>query len=232
MTAKIATALVAAQKSLKGVHKTSTNNHHKYDYASSESIYAECRDALFEQGLIVVPLSSSASHAQDGTWLVRHYRVLHESGEHLDADQVWPVVPGNGRPLDKALASAATASLAYFLRDLLLLPRVEKGVDLDDNERDHGFDDKPEPPPKASAQSTTRRSPLSIDQRISGALDSLGITGDVPRWHAVAKAAGVDPSSDVPLLDVAKREALKELAKQYRAKNPKKTKEANGEVRA
>lgn len=85
----------------------------------------------------------------------------------------------------------------------------------------------PKDPPKTS---TTRRSPLTIDQRISGALDSLGITGETVRWHAVARAAGVDPSSDEPLTDEQKAVALKDLVKQWKAKNPKAPK--SGEVTA
>lgn len=226
MSAKIAAALVAAQKSLKGVHKSAHNGHHNYDYASSESIYAECRDALFDAGLVVMPSASSIVTIDGAVWLRREYKILHAEGDEMPAEQVWPIVPGNGRPLDKACASAATASLAYFLRDLLLLPRVEKGVDLDDGDdaRDHGFDDKPMPPPP---KTMAKRSPLTIDQRISGALDSLGITGETVRWHAVARAAGVDPSSDEPLTDDQKKEALADLVKQYRAKHP-----TNGEATA
>jgi lysozyme len=35
------------------------------------------------------------------------------------------------RPLDKAVATAMTYNLGYFLRGLLLLPRVEEGTDVD-----------------------------------------------------------------------------------------------------
>lgn len=219
MTTKIAAALVAAQKSLKGVHKNAHNQHHRYDYASSESIFRECRDALFDHGLVVVPKASRTRHEESGVWLVREYAIVHEDGEALEAEQVWPVVPGNGRPLDKAIASAATASLAYFLRDLLLLPRVEKGVDLDDDERDTPPPPAPRtPPPK---RGPTKRSPLTIDQRLEGALDSLEITGAIARWHAVTRAAGVDPSVE-SLTEEQKNEALAGLIEQYRAKQAQK----------
>jgi hypothetical protein len=71
--------------------------------------------------------------------LVRRYRITHSGGHFEDAVQQWPVVPEKGRPVDKAVASADTASLSYFFRNLLLLPRVEAGSDLDDDSRDqHG----------------------------------------------------------------------------------------------
>lgn len=173
MTAKIAAALVAAQKSLKGVHKDARNKHHSYDYASSESIFLECRDALFDAGLVVLPRASSKRVEEDGTtWLVREYKILHAEGESMDAEQVWPVVPGNGRPLDKAIASAATASLAYFLRDLLLLPRVEKGVDLDDDERDKEPPPPKHPPPKKEPSANARENKLRAALRKVATLDA------------------------------------------------------------
>ena len=42
-----------------------------------------------------------------------------------------PVLPEKGRPIDKAEAGARTYALSYFLRDLLLIPRVDEGSDVD-----------------------------------------------------------------------------------------------------
>lgn len=162
-TAKLTAALVAAQKDLKGVHKDARNSFNGYDYASAESIYRECRDALLAHGLVVlpsdaevcvipatltVPLEKQMQAVTGHALLRRQYLLTHESGEERTFKQDWPVVPEKGRPFDKAVASAATASLAYFLRDLLLLPRVEKGVDLDDDERDEKRDSAPRDAPK------------------------------------------------------------------------------------
>src|SRR5690606_34925850 len=190
------------------------------------SMYRECREALQAEGIVVVPLTSSVRIEEGGILiphekkmqrieghavLCRSYLITHMSGESISAQQEWPIVPENGRPFDKAAAAAATASLAYFLRDLLLLPRVEEGTDLDDDSRDK------QPPPPPPKREPVKRSTLTVDQRIQGALDSLGINGDVARWHAVTRAAGVPPDVD-ELTEEQKREALEGLIEQYRAR--------------
>jgi hypothetical protein len=75
-------------------------------------------------------------------FLVRQFLLLHTSGEERVLSTSWPVVPDKGRPLDKATASAATTSLAYLLRDLLLAPRVDPSDDL------AGREDRPVLPAK------------------------------------------------------------------------------------
>ena len=143
----LAAALVAAQASAKGVHKDSrTSFGPQYNYSSTESLILEAQRHLSAHGLALVPCSVSMLVGSVDTavaLLERRYALVHKSGEERAIEQVWPVVPGKGRPIDKAVAAAYTASLGYMLRDLLLLARVEKGTDLDDRE--------PEPPPKAES---------------------------------------------------------------------------------
>jgi hypothetical protein len=139
---KLAAALSKAQAEARGVEKDARNQFHRYDYASAEGIIRECKAHLAAHGLAVVPRSTelvpSTIMAEVAPFVLRRGWVLtHESGQHLHLSQDWVVVPEKGRPLDKAVAAADTASLGYFLRDLLQLPRVEKGTDLDANERDN-----------------------------------------------------------------------------------------------
>ena len=63
--------------------------------------------------------------------------------------QEWAIILEKGRPLDKAIAGADTASLSYMLRDLLILPRVEAGTEMDDDAREQGgrFTRAPKPEP-------------------------------------------------------------------------------------
>jgi hypothetical protein len=69
-------------------------------------------------------------------YLRRKYLLTHSSGASLQMEQDWAIVPESGRPMDKAVAGAVTASLGYFVRDLLLLPRVDEADDLDAPRRD------------------------------------------------------------------------------------------------
>lgn len=124
-------ALIQAQKAAKPVEKDSTNEYHKYRYASAEDVITEARACLNGAGLAVFPISSSLAREGDRCNVYVSYRVVHETGKFVDMSSTTPVVPEKGRPDDKALAGALTYSLAYFLRGLLLLPRVEEGTDVD-----------------------------------------------------------------------------------------------------
>jgi len=130
----LAAALIEARRQCRAVEKDSTNIFHKYKYASSESIIEEAKAALDSSGIALIPLASSVNgHAKEGEdrfELCRKFLLEHVSGEQLVCACNWPICPEKGRPLDKATAIADTLSLAYFLRDLLLMPRVDPSDDL------------------------------------------------------------------------------------------------------
>lgn len=110
-----------------------------YKYASSEDVISEAREALTSAGLAlycrsarVQPLGTSQVEGGDGVvststqWeAAMVYVLVHSSGESLEIESATPIMPGNGRPMDKALATAKTYDLAYTLRTLLLLPRLD-----------------------------------------------------------------------------------------------------------
>jgi hypothetical protein len=131
--AELAKALVLAQQKCKSVEKDSYNTFHRYRYASAEAILAQAKEALSETGLALLPLEQALNgYARDGEGrfeLVRKFCLLHISGEWMPLSCAWPVVLEKGRPLDKATAIAATLSLSYLLRDLLLMPRVDADDD-------------------------------------------------------------------------------------------------------
>jgi hypothetical protein len=105
-----------------------------YKFARSEDIIAESRDALSENGLSLLPISSTLMFDDSGrvcgvdrTWSLRH-----ESGESITIGSQWPATSNDWRQPEKAIASSATTCLGYQLRDILLLPRVDEEVDQDD----------------------------------------------------------------------------------------------------
>jgi hypothetical protein len=129
----LALALSEAQGRCEPAPKDAFNGFHRYHYASAESIIGTAKAALASSGLALVPLDQTlngfAKEGQDRFELVRKFVLLHSSGEWVPISCAWPVVPEKGRPLDKATAVAATLSLSYLLRDLLLMPRVEESDD-------------------------------------------------------------------------------------------------------
>jgi len=134
----LAAALVEAQRAAVGVHKSSKNTFHRYDYASAETIIRAASAALTGAGLALVCVEADVVGVDDLKILRRRFTLYHATGQSIDLAQAWPIVVEKGRPLDKAVASADTAGLGYLLRSLLMLPRVEAGTDLDDPREGEG----------------------------------------------------------------------------------------------
>jgi hypothetical protein len=139
---KLAAALAKAQSRCRAASKDSRNDFHKYKYASAEAIMEEAKIALADCELSVIPLGHEMRVSGNGSAAFyevhRQFLIAHSSGECLTLPFPWPVCPDRGRPLDKALAGAMTTSLAYFLRDLLQMPRVdpsEQHMDSRDDRR-------------------------------------------------------------------------------------------------
>lgn len=132
-------ALVAAQKQMKPVTKDSTNAFHRYQYASAEDVITAARAALNGAGLALVRSWRIESN-EIGIWLHSHFQLIFESSpmpiDLGDSSNAFPIIEDKGRPLDKALAGALTTSLAYYLRDLLLIPKQDENqVDKRDDTR-------------------------------------------------------------------------------------------------
>lgn len=127
----LAKALAGAQKRCRPADKDSRNRHHGYDYASAEEIVTTARAALDDSGLALAPTGMSVHSEGPRPELRCTWLLMHESGESLPMESAWPIVEEKGRPLDKATAIAATASLSYLLRSLLLMPRIKSDDDMD-----------------------------------------------------------------------------------------------------
>ena len=137
-TTGLPAALLAAQQKLQGVGKDAKNDHHRYAYVSAEQMIGHARAALHDAGILVY--REGWELAEDGVTIASSVVVVHAaSGETQRNTFRWPVVCERGRPIDKAVASALTTSLSYYLRDLLLLPREDE-ASMDRR------DDRPERP--------------------------------------------------------------------------------------
>jgi hypothetical protein len=130
----MAQAMLTAQQAMKHVAKDARVEYGKgYDYVSAEQMIGAARAALHAAQLSLVRTGWQFVDGTDSRppLVLCDYMLLHVSGESLPfAGLPWPVIEQNGRPLDKALAGALTTSLAYFLRDLLMIPKVD-GEEVD-----------------------------------------------------------------------------------------------------
>jgi len=182
--ANLAKALCQAQGEVGGVQKGSRNDHQNFHYTSIEQMVVATRGPLRRAGLVVIP----TAHRIEGESLVTEWLLLHESGESMPLRYDMPIVPGKGRPMDKAASASASQALNYLLRDLLLLPRGEReDVDgRDDSGYEHG---RRAAAPQASAGAVFAR--LQAKMRADGIdIDQL------KAWHSTADGAPAWPCDD------------------------------------
>ncbi len=145
-TTTLAAAILDAQRAVQSVPKDARNEFSNYDYASAESIITEARRALHAAGLTVYRREWSMMVAGETPYVLATFVLACGSEEQLSTCP-FPVVEGKGKPLDKALATALTSGLAYWLRDLLLIPRCGEEMDTRD-------DAAHEPKPRARKPAT------------------------------------------------------------------------------
>lgn len=229
---KLAMAIVAAQASAEMTEKDGTNNFHRYDYVSAEQLIHKCSAWLNGAGLALVPLMSSLmpfeapagggegdrdTKAQEAKGrptfiLQRHYLLVHDSGECLELSQDWPVVPEKGRPTDKAVAVADTSSLAYMLRNLVLVPRVDEGEDFNEAppaaRRDDRRDDRREEPKREPEK---RQDPPREERRESRPPPKDDRREDPPRREAARDESSRSPRDELWDLLLSRVEKLPDV---------------------
>ncbi len=181
----LASALVAATRACKPVPHDARNEHHKYDYTSSEAIIEEARAALAANGLCLIPVEQTVNgHEREGAdryELVQQRLLLHVSGESIVCRSAWPITPGAGRPLDKATAAADTLSLSYFLRDLLQMARVNPAdeVSARDDSRHKPAPPAPAQPKKPAAAKPLPKNGAELANRIAAKDGELSAAGRI-----------------------------------------------------
>lgn len=149
-------ALLEAQRAAKSVEKASKNEYAKYKYAKAEDIIDEAKSALNAAGLVCFCTGWKRADTVNASGVVHeklliNYILAHpETGDVAAYDVEQSVVEGTQRPADKAEATALTYNLGYFLRGLLMLPRVEEGTDVDQR------DDSKNAPRKMAAPSAPK----------------------------------------------------------------------------
>ena len=242
MTANLYAALVQAQAAVQPVGKGSFNEHHRYKYASGDDIVAEGRRALNGAGLALFSAASRTtihpytwedekgqSHEDIQLRLEIEFRLVHTSGEALDYPPFSiPVMPEKGRPLDKAEAGARTYALSYFLRELLLIPRVDATDEADPDRRDdRTYEPRrqvaPRQPPRTTPPRSAPPAPPAPPRRRSATQmirDGMArfeqLTSDLPSHHVADAFAELDALGSVvtdpdSAPEGARRDAVKAL---------------------
>jgi len=138
-TTTIAQALHSAQGLITSVGKDSTNQFHKYEYVSAEAMITASSKALGDCGLSLTRSWTLQFTDTQIPVVLSTFTLTHADGETREFPPCpWFIVEGQGRPIDKALAGALTTSLSYFLRDLLMIPRVDENEVDKRDDSNHG----------------------------------------------------------------------------------------------
>jgi len=184
-TKTLSAALLAAQRALPSVGKESQFKAGSYGYAytSSETMIAACREVLHGAGLTLRRAGWKFDGTPEGGGLVTSQFILtHASTGESVADEVaWVAVPRGQQPIDKAVAGALTASLGYYLRDLLLVPRE------DENEMDRRDDSAYQP--KRAAPAPARINSATPTRTDGGTAPARQAAQDAPQAAPAPKAA-------------------------------------------
>lgn len=188
-------ALARAVAKAQAVAKGSENSFHRYKYASAEALIEEARGALAAEGISVMPISSALSpHAgESGHFanVVVTYRVAHKDGGSVDCNASTPAIREKGRPEDKAVATALTYSLGYFLRTLLMLPRVDAEHDVDQRDDRQYGGQRPE------------RAPRQRQERAPSSPTPQAQTYDVEKVIGAIRAANDDDTMQMIANDIS-----------------------------
>ena len=185
----LASALLAAQQALPSVGKDSQFKSQSYGYAytSSETMIAACREVLHAAGLTLRRAGWRFEGTPEGGGLVTSQMILTHAatGESVADEVAWVAVPRGQQPIDKAVAGALTASLGYYLRDLLLVPRE------DENEMDKRDDSAYQPKRQAAPapRPATAPAPRQTQQDAPQSIPAPKATPTPPKATEPATAA-------------------------------------------
>jgi|GEM_PF-6573485 len=159
-TPKLKAAILAAQKLIKPVPKSSRNNYSDYSYAGSDAIREVSRAAFHAAGIVFTALESGFDVGEikgsNLLWVFIPMDLSHvESGETKHVNFPWPIIQDK-KPFDKLLSGAITTGQRYFLEGVLQIPKTDS-EDMDSRrdpepDRDVPIPHDEQPPPSDVGQ--------------------------------------------------------------------------------
>lgn len=217
-------ALAKARAEVQPAAHDAKNDYHRYAYTSAEAVILACSPVLARNGLALVPVGFAyaterrvvevpVKNREDQTRAIEEcsikvttdWLLTHAEGGSLSLHREMATKTENGRPEDKALLVANTATLAYLLRDLCGLARPDADDDL--NKRDDtGYQQRqPTVKPvngksngKASAPAAPAPKSEHVDQG-TGEVVTLADPGAVRKWIQATLQAKQWPEDDAVL---------------------------------
>lgn len=127
-------ALADARLEVEPVSKDGqTKGSQAYKFASAQAILGLGGPLLAKHGLSLMPKSSNFDEPH--MMLYREWHLLHRAGGRERLESMTPVVctqwSNSSQPIDKAMAAAMTVNHRFMMRDLLAIPAVDVGEEIE-----------------------------------------------------------------------------------------------------
>ena len=174
--AKIAPALLAAQKAITFAAKDSLNPHFKSKYADLPCVIDAVKPALNEAGIVFI---QSASPSEPG-YLAMTTRLMHQSGEWIEDTATLPLPKAD----PQGYGSASTYARRYGLAAIC-------GLYQDDDDGNAAQ--------KPAAQAPTQVQPMTLNDEQIASIEALASEVNVPLKKILDKA-GVSALNEIPRL--------------------------------
>jgi len=178
--AKIAKALLAAQRQIDGVAKDGTNPFHKSRYATLPDVIEAVKGALNDAGIVI---SQAAFAADNGIGI--QTTLLHESGEWISDELVMPLAKAD----PQGAGSAITYGRRYGLSALVGLRAVDDDAELACGRAKAAAAETAKPQPVAAAKPNTKRlAQLIADRKVADAwIDAWLMSRRVLSWDLLTQ---------------------------------------------
>ena len=174
--AKIAPALLAAQKAITFAAKDSLNPHFKSKYADLPCVIDAVKPALNEAGIVFI---QSASPSEPG-YLAMTTRLMHQSGEWIEDTATLPLPKAD----PQGYGSASTYARRYGLAAIC-------GLYQDDDDGNAAQ--------KPATQAPTPVPPMTLNDEQIASIEALASEVNVPLKKILDKA-GVSALNEIPRL--------------------------------
>tara|TARA_R110002167_G_scaffold15990_2_gene63245 strand:- start:366 stop:1043 length:678 start_codon:yes stop_codon:yes gene_type:complete len=116
-----------------GIVKDGRNDFAKYGYPKADSVIKDARRVLMKNGLMLTETWKYVQgHSTQPVLEVTFRLCAPDTGEARVEVVSGPVCERKGTPPDKAASAVNTTTYTYYLRGLLMLPRVDNVSELDE----------------------------------------------------------------------------------------------------
>lgn len=174
--AKIAPALLAAQKAITFAAKDAVNPHYKSKYADLPTVIDAVKPALNEAGIVFI---QSASPSEPG-YLAMTTRLMHQSGEWIEDTATLPLPKAD----PQGYGSASTYARRYGLAAIC-------GLYQDDDDGNAAQ--------KTATQAPAPVQPMTLNDEQIASIEALASEVNVPLKKILDKA-GVSALNEIPRL--------------------------------